>query len=44
MKQSKSIFYREEKTGVERKSEMKDDGRTPSAPIAEHHSLRPANP
>jgi hypothetical protein len=39
MKQSRSMFYREEQTGGERRSEMKDDGRTPSAPMAEHLSL-----
>jgi hypothetical protein len=38
MKQSRSMFYREEQTGE--RSEMKDDGRTPCAPIAEHLSLR----
>jgi hypothetical protein len=37
------MFYREEQTGGERRSEMKDDGRT-SAPIAQHLSLRPASP
>jgi hypothetical protein len=41
MKQSRSMFYREEQT--DKWSEMKDDGRTPSAHI-EHHSLRPASP
>jgi hypothetical protein len=44
MKQSRSMFYREEQTGGERRLEMKDDGRTPSAPMAEHLSLRPASP
>jgi hypothetical protein len=43
MKQSRSVFYREEQSGRER-SEMKDDGRIPSAPMAEHLSLRPACP
>jgi hypothetical protein len=44
MNQSRSVFYREEQTGAEIKLEMKGDGRTPSAPIAEHLSLRPASP
>jgi hypothetical protein len=30
--------------GRSKQEEMKDDGRTPSAPIAEHLSLRPASP
>jgi hypothetical protein len=42
--QSRSVFYREEQTGGESKWEMKDDGRTTSAPIAEHLSLRLASP
>jgi hypothetical protein len=42
MRQNRSVFYREEQTGGERSSEMKDDGRT--APIAEHLSLKPASP
>jgi hypothetical protein len=44
IKWNRSMFCREEQTGVEIKPEMKDDGRTPSAPIAEHHSLRPRGP
>jgi hypothetical protein len=43
MKQSRYMFYREEQTG-EKRLEMKDYVRTPSAPIAEHPSLRPAGP
>jgi hypothetical protein len=37
------LFYREEQRGRERRWEMKDDGRTTSAPIAEHLSLSPAS-
>jgi hypothetical protein len=44
MRQNRSVFYREEQTGGERRSEMKDEGRTPSAPMAEHLSLRPPSP
>jgi hypothetical protein len=44
MKQSRSMFYREEQTGGEKRLELKDHRRTPSVPIAEHLSLRPPNP
>jgi hypothetical protein len=44
MKQSRSVFYREEQTGGEIKLEMKDDGRTTPDPMAGHLSLRPAHP
>jgi hypothetical protein len=44
MKQSRSMFCKEEQIRGERRSEMKDDRSTTSAPIAEHLSLRPASP
>jgi hypothetical protein len=42
MKWSRSMFYREEQAGGERRLAMKDDGK-PSAPIAEHRSLKLAS-